>query len=325
MTKLERLIISTKPINFLIEKSKKLALPGFQGLCLYDVVAFFFRRVKEVGLSERAAAISFNLLMAIPAATIFLCTLIPYMPVSKQITKELLLLTKDITPNQNTYLLIKSFLEDFLNTPREGLLSLGFLLALFYSSNAMIGIMRSFNRSLIHSTRRNFFQKRWVALKLTVLLMFLIIATIILLITQGAALKWLLKAIHMHHTDFLTIFIIKTVRWIIIIALFFYGISFIYKYAPATKKRSKINTPGSILATILTILLTVAFSYWVNNFGNFNKIYGSIGTILILMMLIFLNSLVLLIGYELNVSIQSLKIIASRRNKEEQELSMKKK
>lgn len=317
MTKFERIIITAEPVKYLIDKSKHLALPGFEGLCLYDVVMFFVSRVKEVGLSERAAAISFNLLMAIPAATIFLCTLIPYMPVSKQITRELLLLTKDITPNLNTYLLVKSFLEDFLDTPREGLLSLGFLLVMFYSSNAMIGIMRSFNRSLIHSTKRNFFQKRWVALKLTVLLVFLVIATITLLVTQGAALKWLLHAVGLHRTDTATLFIIKTVRWIITIALFFYGISFIYKYAPAVKNRQKLNTPGSILATFLTVLLTLAFSYWVNRFGNYNKIYGSIGTILILMVLIFLNSLVLLIGYELNVSIQSLKIIAANRNKEE--------
>jgi membrane protein len=326
MTKFQRIIISAGPINYLIEKSKVWELPGFQGLCLYDVVAFFGTRIKEVGLSERAAAISFNLLMAIPAATIFLCTLIPYMPVSKLITRELLLLTRDITPNLNTYLLVKDFLVDFLDTPREGLLSLGFLLVMFTSSNAMIGVMRSFNRSLMHSTRRNFFQKRWVALKLTLILMFLIIATVLLLVTQGAALKWILKAMHMHRTDAWTMFLIKFIRFIIIVALFFYGISFMYKYAPAVKNKHKLNTPGSILATFLTVLLTLAFSYWVNKFGNYNKIYGSIGTIIILMVLIFLNSLVLLIGYELNVSIQSLKIIASNRKHEhEQELVTTKK
>ena len=126
---------------------------------------------------------------------------------------------------------------------------------------------------------------------------------------------------HLHRTDAWTLFTIKFIRFIIIVALFFYGISFMYKYAPAVKSKQKLNTPGSILATFLTVLLTFAFSYWVNKFGNYNKIYGSIGTIIILMVLIFLNSLVLLIGYELNVSIQSLKIIAANRKHEhDQEL-----
>ena len=313
MTKLERILLHSRPVRFMADKSKHIILPGFQQVPLYDVLKFFITQVRRVGLNERAAAISFNFLMAIPAATIFLCTLIPYLPVSKQITRELLLLTRDITPNRNTYLLVRNFLEDFLNTPRSGLLSLGFVLAVFYASNAMMGIMRSFNKSFTVHTRRNVFQKRWLAIKLTTIVIMLLLASIVVLITQGALLKVVLDWMNINSPLVKTL--VKNLRWVIIIFLFFYSIAFIYKYAPAIHKRWKLYSPGTILATTLIILATFLFSFWVNRFGNYNKIYGSIGTIMILMVLVYVNSLVLLIGFELNVSIHALRQIAEERKK----------
>src|SRR5215212_11190781 len=113
MTKLERIILDTTPMQALVKWSQHVKLPGFHGLPLYDVVVFFLKQMRKVGLNERAAAISFNFLMAIHAATIFLCTLLPYLPISAQITDQLLTLTEDITPNDQTYYAIKNFLEDF--------------------------------------------------------------------------------------------------------------------------------------------------------------------------------------------------------------------
>src|SRR5215203_2805520 len=127
MTKLERIILNTSVVRFLSNKSKQIVLPGFDGVPLYDVILFFFSQVRKVGLTERAESVAFNFLMAIPAATIFLCTLIPYMPVSRQITEELLLLTKDIFRSKETYEFASGFLKDFLMTPRSGLLSIGFV------------------------------------------------------------------------------------------------------------------------------------------------------------------------------------------------------
>ncbi len=106
------------------------------------MVVFFKNQVQKVGLNDRARSIAFSFLMAIPAATIFLCTLIPYLPVSKKLTSQLLLLTKEITPNQNTYMLVSNFLNDFLTKQRGGLLSIGLVVALYYASNAMIGLMQ---------------------------------------------------------------------------------------------------------------------------------------------------------------------------------------
>jgi membrane protein len=98
------------------------------------------------------------------------------------------------------------------------------------------------------------------------------------------------------------------------VLLLFASISYVYRHAPAVHKKWRMINPGSILATFLTMVLTLIFSWWVGRFGKYHEIYGSIGTVLILMVLIYVNSLVLLIGFELNVSISSLKKIADERN-----------
>jgi len=311
MIKLERKIYSSRPFRFLEKRSRKLSLPGFDGVTLHETVTLFVNQVRKVGLIDRARAIAFSFLIAIPAATIFICTLVPYLPVHKKILQQLLQITRDVTPNQNTYLLVSQFLEDFLAKPRVGLLSFGFVLALFYSSNAMMGIMRSFNKSLVYNSSRNPLVARWMAIKLTTLVLFMVIGSIIILGTQAELLRTWLRELHItgRHAHML----FRTFRWVIIIPLFYVGIACIYKYGPAVKKRWKLFSPGTFIATLLTILTTLAFSSWVNRFGNYNKVYGSIGTVMILMLLVYFNSLVLLIGYELNVSIYHLKVIAGDR------------
>jgi membrane protein len=258
-----------------------------------------------VGLNDRARSIAFSFLMAVPAATIFLCTLIPYLPVSKKLTFQLLQLTKEITPNQNTFSLVSNFLNDFLNKQRGGLLSIGLFVALYYASNAMIGLMRSFNKSLPPQTPKNFFENRLVAIQLTLVMILLLIGCIVILVTQDELLKYIFKALNVHRRSMKGL--VKSLRWVVIIPLFYFTIAFIYRHAPSIQKKWRLISPGTTLATILMILLTFLFSFWVNNFGTYNKVYGSIGTILILMIVIYFNAMILLIGFELNVSIHSLK------------------
>jgi membrane protein len=308
MLKLERKIYNSPPFRFLEAWSRKVTLPGFRGKRLFEVAVFFFSQVKKVGLNDRARSIAFSFLTAIPAAMIFICTVIPYLPVSQQIERQLLFLTRDITPNQNTYVLVSKFLQDFLEKPRAGLLSFGFVLALFYSSNAMIGIMRSFNKSLTYNTRRNAVQTRWLAIRLTLLVLFIIIGSVIILVTTGNVLKYF----HISYSNKSARWMFRTIRWVVIIPLFYMTIACIYKYGPAVKERWSLFSPGTLLATSLTILFTMGFSYYVNRFGSYNKVYGSIGTIMILMLLVYFNSLVLLIGYELNVSIHHVKVMAQK-------------
>lgn len=311
MRKIERIIISFKPIAFIIQKSKQIKLSGFNGLPLYDVVLFFTTQINKVGLNERAAAISFNFIMAIPAACIFIFTLVPYIPAAKDFNHELLRLTADITPNRNTYIFVRDFLNDFFNTPRTGLLSFGFLLVIFYASNAMIGIIRAFDKS-VQMQKKFPFRQRLRAIKLTTLLLFLIIGAVLVLVGHHELANFMKRFFHIKTK--LTWW--NSVRWFIIIGLVFYSIAFIYKYAPSLHKRWKLVSPGTILATTLTLATTILFSFWVNNFAAYNKIYGSIGTVLIIMLLIYINSLILLIGFELNVSIMQLKADADKREQQ---------
>ncbi|MDP9230243.1 MAG: YihY/virulence factor BrkB family protein [Bacteroidota bacterium] len=301
-TKIRRSFITTAPVSWLIRKSKHILLPGFKGIPLFDVIRFLFLQFKKTGLSERSASIAFNLLSALPPAIIFLFTLVPYLPISRQFIDELFHLIRDVIPAGKDNSAIIDFLNDFITTPRNGLLSFGFLLALYYSSNAVLGIMRSFDRNYVGFVKRTTFENRVTALKITLMLFVVVIVSVILLIMQQTAvLKWIgIKSWVLQE-------IIKTFRWVVIILLFFFSISFIYRYAPATHKKWKPINAGSILATFLMILFTLIFAYWVNNFSNYNRLYGSIGTILILMLIIYFNSFVLLIGFELNVSINALK------------------
>lgn len=311
MIDFKNIIRHSAPINFIRAKSKKLIVPGFQGLPLYDVVKFFFEQINKRGLNERAAAISFNFIMAIPAGCIFMFTLVPYLPIAKQFNVELLKLTRELTPNQSTYFFIKEFLDDFFDTQRGGLLSFVFVLVLFYSSNAMMGIIRAFDKSIADKTGW-LFHKRWRAIKLTFILFLLLIASILILIGQEQLAILLKKIFHMKKKASLWGW--NYFRWLVIVTLIFYGIALIYKYAPSVNKRWKLQSPGAILATVLLIATTLIFGYWVNHFANFNKLYGSVGTVLIIMNLIFFNSMVLLIGFELNVSIAYLQNEVEKRS-----------
>ncbi len=313
MTKFERKLNDSKPVVFIREKCKKISIPGFQGLPLYDVFRFFIKQVNKEGLNVRAAAISFNFLMAIPAACLFLCTLIPFLPISHQFFRELVKVVADLTPNKPTQKLMTDFLDDFFNKTKNGLLSLSILLSLFYSSNAMMGIIRNFDRSIRVKHRSNFLYKRLRALQLTLLLIILVIGTVLISMGQGVFFNFLMRSMHIRNVK--TRLWIGNLRWIIIVILFLYSIAFIYKYAPSVRERWKLLSPGTILATFLIVLTTWVFSVWAQNFSNYNKFYGSIGTILILMLLTFINSLILLIGFELNVSITYLKQEVQERNK----------
>lgn len=305
--KIRHRVETSKPAGYVVNRSKKVHLPGFHGIPLFDVAHFFMSQLKTVGMTERASAISFNFVMAIPPAIIFLFTLIPYMPISKEFEEQLYNLIRDLVPGEKETPTLINFLHDFINNPRDELLSLGFLLSLYFSSNAIMGIMRSFDKNYIGFKKRKVVQKRLTAIKITLVLYVFVFASLLLFIGQGSVLnfigfgKGLLRDI------------ILNTRWVIIFLLMFASISFIYRHAPAVHKKWKMLSPGSIIATILMVLLTIGFSWWVGSFGHYNQLYGSIGTVLILMGLIFVNSLVLLIGFELNVSINSLKKIADER------------
>jgi membrane protein len=309
LTKFERILITKTPIAFFANRSKRIYPPGFDGVPLYDVIRFFYKQIKTQGLTERASAISYNFIMAIPPSLLFVFTLIPNLPFisKKAIRTQLNRMILDIVPSRVYNKELIRFVDSFIYDNKIGLLSFGLLVALYFASNAMMGLIRSFNRkNYIGFEKRMGIAKRWVAIKLTMLIFSLFVGYFLLLISQGAILKLMVK--NQEWRD-----IISNTRWIFIIFLIFFAIGFIFKYAPSVEKRWKLNSPGTITTTFLSILSSFGFSYFVTNFSKYNVLYGSIGTIMMIMALIYINSLAILIGFELNVSINSLKIIAYQR------------
>ena len=313
MIKIQRIILESWPIKPLIDWSKKIVLPGFEGIPLYDVIVFFLKQTRQIGLNERAASVAFNFLMAIPPLFIFLFTTLSSFPGSRKLYKEILILLKTVIPDTRTYAMIKNVTDDFFSAG-TGTLSFGLLLALYFASNATITLMRTFRKSMLHIEleNRNFIQIRLAAIQLTFVIVLLILATIVIMFTQNLLIAYISKSLHIknHSLDWL----IASTQILLTFLLIFFAIGLIYRYAPHVQKKWKIRTPGSILATVLIIAFSYLFSYWVNNIASYNKVYGSLGSILILMFLVFMNSLVLLIGFELNVSINSIKSISEKRN-----------
>ena len=266
--KLVDFLIQLPVANWLIHKSKTTTLPGFSGIPIYQVVSFFIRQVQTIGMTERASAIAFNFVMAIPPATIFLFTLIPYLPITQSLQQELYKLIKDIIPGERNNAVLINFLQDFINNPRNGLLSIGFILSLYFSSNAMMGIMRSFDKNYAGFKKRSNWQRRKAALRLTVLLYVFVMASLVALIAREVVLEWLgienasLRAL------------LSNLRWSVIFLLFFGCISSIYRLAPSVHKKWKLINPGSIVATSLMLITSGALSWWVANFSNYNQLYG---------------------------------------------------
>ncbi|KAA9038507.1 YihY/virulence factor BrkB family protein [Ginsengibacter hankyongi] len=309
MIKIVRIFTEFHPVNFLIEKSKKWSPTGFQGMSLYEVLKYYGKNFSVPHLTERAAAISYNFIMAIPPTCLFIFTLIPSLPfVSKKSLKhQLHFLITDIIPAQANNKGIIQFVDGFIDGSKIGLISFTFILSLLFASNAVMGLMRSFNKDYVGFKKVKGLKKRWIAIQLTILLFGLLMVCFILLLVQSNILDLIgITNRHIRH-------VILYGRWAFIIALIFYSYAFIYKYAPSTKKRWKLVSPGAVIATTLSIIATIGFSAFVNNFGRYNILYGSIGSIMVVMIMIFLNSLVVLIGFEFNLSINTLKSISEQK------------
>lgn len=319
MIDVEKVILNSRPVRWSVAKSKRLVLPGFDGAPLYDVIVFFLKETARESLAERAAAISFNFLLAIPPFFIFLFTLVPFIPLH-DIEPTLYDLARTLTPNESSYIIVRDMIRDFLYTQRNTLLSFSFVLSFFYSSNGIMGMLRSFDKLLPGFHQRTWWQTRLTALKLTVFLVLLLLATVTLIIMQGAILERVLQELNIKSS--FSQFLIGVVRWLLIVLLFFSIISFIYRFGPATKKKWKFISAGSTFATISMIIVTLGFSFWVQNFAQYNQIYGSIGTILVLMLVVYFNSFILLIGFELNTSISTLREIAGEREQNEEAIEI---
>ncbi|MEI6764482.1 MAG: YihY/virulence factor BrkB family protein [Bacteroidota bacterium] len=287
------------PVASLLKLSRTIVLPGFDKMPLYDVAAFFVRGLLNGSITTRASSIAFKFFVALFPAIIFFFTLIPYIPVAG-FHDTLLATIQDLLP-QNVYVIVKSTIEDIVMRQHGGLLSVGFVMALYFSLTGVLGVITAFNATYHSIETRKMWQQYLVSLVLVIILLVITSIAISLIIIGTAGLKYFV--IHGFLTSNLVIYLITAGKWIVAILMVFFGISFLYYLAPARKERFRFISAGSTLATILCIATIIGFNFYVNNFGKYNAVYGSIGTLLVILMWFYLNALALLIGFELNASI----------------------
>ncbi len=296
MTKLEIAIYKWPPVNSIIKRAKKIILPGLKGASLYEVVRYFFKEIGTLKLTEKAAAVTYNFLMAMPPTFLILFSIIPYLHLSG-VEKTVLTTIQYLTPNSNAYNSVSAVVVDFMNTQRRGFLSFGIVLVLYFSSNGVMGLMRSFDRTESLYKKRTGLQRRLTAIKLTFVLIFQALVSLVVLILQVEKWNaWVLRTSH-------SVLAVKLLSILLLILIVFVAICIIYTYGPSLTQKVRFISAGSIFATVFAMLITWVFFYLVNNFINYNKFYGSVGTVTAFMVWVWLNVLVILIGYELNLSL----------------------
>jgi membrane protein len=301
--RLQQDFLTTRFVRKVLIWSKRLVLPGFDGAPLYNVAEFFVKGIQKGAITNRAAALSFNTFLAIFPAIIFFFTLIPYIPIAN-FQDSLLNLLEDLIPQQ-IFATVEETLFDIIKRPRGNLLSVGFILAMYFATNSINSLIEAFNQTYHAIDSRSVFKQRMVSAALVLILSFLVILAIALITFGPIALTWLQT--HNLLTDGLTIFMISAGKWIITLGLLLSAFSFLFYMAPSVKKRFRFISAGSTMTTLLFIAASVGFNYYVNNFSKYNTLYGSIGTLIVFMMWIYFNAIIVLLGFELNASISAAK------------------
>ncbi len=294
-------ITEWKPVTFLIRTLKRIVLPGFEGMSLYDVTVFFVNGLAKGYLTSRASAVSFSFFLAIFPFLIFLFTIIPFIPIHN-FQQVLLDLIEEFIPHL-AWETVRETLIDIITRPRSGLLILNFFLALVFSTNGINSLIDAFNTTAHTFETRTAVKQYLISIVILFFLSILLIVSIGLM-TFGPILLGLIFSESVL-SSYLFVITMQSLRWIIVIMLLLMAISILYYLAPAKRGRYRFLSAGSILATILVILTTLGFNFYVDNFSKYNALYGSIGTLLIVLVWIYVNAISLLIGFELNVSIMN--------------------
>ncbi len=296
-------------LQFIINIARKIKPIGFAGLSIYDVAIFFWKGLMEGAITTRASSLAFNFFLAFFPSIIVFFTLIPYIPIEGLQDTLMDLLSVVLPPSTNK--ITFATLDDIINNPRGDLLSIGFVLALYFSTNGINSLIEAFNASFHIKESRPLIQQRILSLGLTLLLSIMLIIAISSIIFGKLAVNYL--------TEYELISdnageLILYGKWITILLMLFFGISTLFHLGPALKSKWKLFTPGSIFATIFIIITSIGFNYYINHFSQYNKVYGSIGTLMIILVWMYFNSIILLTGFELNASISNAKRNNNERN-----------
>ncbi|MCK9480229.1 MAG: YihY/virulence factor BrkB family protein [Bacteroidia bacterium] len=307
-------------VKRVIEKiTDAIYLPGFEGASLYEVASLFLSYVGKQRFNLYAGALSFNFFLALFPSIIFLFTLIAYFPIN-DIQGKVLSMMEDFLPDA-TFKTIQDTVSDILSIQRTGLLSVGFLTAIYFASNGFHTLIKAFESSMEDDIRkkRNFFKKRMRSIGITFIVSMLLILAIIVKLAS-VYISTLIANLGVN--EFILNIGLSVFEVIILASLVFFIISFIYYIGHSSIAKWKFFSPGSIVATVLSLAMTYIFSSYVNHFNAYNKLYGSIGAIIALMLVIYVNVYSILIGYELNHSINKVSIKKMREDKKKNKIKI---
>ncbi len=297
---IDRLLIWA-PIAWVLTVSKRITLPGFNGIPIYDVAVFFFRGLTEGYITSRAGSISYSVFLAIFPFMIFLFTIIPFIPIDN-FQQSLLGIIQDFMPAM-AFESVKETIIDIVTRPRSSLLILNLILTLYFSTNGVNSLIEAFNNTYHALETRSSFKQYLVSILIVLINSFLLIIAIGLITFGSALLSWVLP--DSIQNSVMVVFLLQLLRWLIILGLLLMAISLIYYLAPVKQKSFRFFSPGSMLATFLIVITTLGFNFYVDHFSSYNALYGSLATLMIVLVWIYINAISLIVGFELNASIRT--------------------
>ncbi len=296
-------------INVFVRFFKKIKLPGLEGLSFYDLLELYTIGIVRGALTTRASAIAFSFFMALFPFLLFVLIIIPYIPIDDFKIEFLRFLESVLPPNTSDFF-FQNIFENIEQTQRGGLLSSVFVLSIALMANGVNAVFSGFENSYHEQLTRNVFRQYLYALGIALILAFLLIITIVVLgYFQIYVVQELFDALQDkgYHVESQSIFWANVAKYLFFIMMVYLATATLYYFGTKEGKHSNFFSIGALFTTLLIILSSYLFGLYIENFGQYNKLYGSIGGLLILLFYLWLNSNILLLGYELNASLNKLR------------------
>jgi membrane protein len=311
MIDLQTTILKNKFVREVITFLKAKHIPGYVEISWFALLEFCFRWFDQRDMKMRARSLSFSFFLSLFPSAIFFFTLIAYLPFTK--THDILFLLSQVVP-ENTFKVISSTINDILHHQRGSLLSVGFITAMYFSTNGFHSLMNLLNIYSKQKETRPFFKQRIVALILAFTVSVALLIAVLLLTFGSRGIRLMNKLEYFPSKS--TPILLSGLNYLIVVGICMTIVSTIYFWAPSKTRKFKFVSPGSVFATISILFTSSVFSFYVNHFNSYNKVYGSIGAVIVVMMLIYINTYIILLGFELNVTIDKT-LFTMRKNKHE--------
>ena len=291
LDQLHKQALRLKPIHF-----------GNPDQNLYDVGKIFFHHLQKDDVFERASAMAFNFTVAMFPLLLFLLNTIPFIQFffPGVTTANILLFIRDILPD-SVYNEAAPTIMDIVSKPRQSLLSLGFFLALYLSTNGVISMMNAFNAVYRTKEYRSFFRTRLIAVSIVLVLVVSICGAVLVMLVGSDLLFRISEFEFVSNTIYY--YSLAFFRFFVLLLLFMIATAYIFRFAPAVHDKWKFFSTGSVVAGLLITLGFFLFTFYLNNFASYNKLYGSIGTMIAVMLWLWITSILVLVGFEINVSL----------------------